>query len=260
LPHRLIPLVLAALLVALVPLATVAAGPTFSDLNSAGEVHRADIQAIGDAGITTGFPDPNNASTRLYNPTGTVTREQMASFLARTAGLGSNPPVANAQTAQTAINAQNAANAQNANTVGGIAPSGFVRLAQGVSVGAPVPPSVPPAGMVFNTLRSATIIAPSNGFILAIGTVSMSSGACGSPCSVLVRVRSTGTTGSAISSTVTSAQSEALANTAIIQVNAGTQTIVFEAGSAPAGAAADNPNLSVFFVPFGFDGGTTLAP
>jgi hypothetical protein len=38
----------------------------------------------------------------------------MASFLARAAGLGSNPPVANALTAVNATNAQNAVNAQNA--------------------------------------------------------------------------------------------------------------------------------------------------
>ena len=59
----------------------------------------------------------------------------MASFLARTAGLGDNPPVANAKTAQTAANATNATNAQNAGnaaTVGGFAPNGLVRVAGAV--------------------------------------------------------------------------------------------------------------------------------
>lgn len=95
-----LPLGLVALLVALVPLGIAAAGPMFSDIGEAAEVHRPNIQTIGDAGITTGFADPNNPNARLYNPKGLVTREEMASFLARTAGLGGNPPVANAQTAQ----------------------------------------------------------------------------------------------------------------------------------------------------------------
>ena len=54
----------------------------------------------------------------------------MASFLARTAGLGDNPPVANAKTAVTTTNAVTATNAGNANTVGGYEPSGLVRAAR----------------------------------------------------------------------------------------------------------------------------------
>jgi len=106
-----LPLALVALLVALVPLGIAAAGPTFSDLGEAAPVHQANIQAIGDAGITTGFDDPANPGQRTYNPKGLVTREEMASFLARTAGLGTNAPIVNAKTAQTATTAQNAANA-----------------------------------------------------------------------------------------------------------------------------------------------------
>src|SRR5690349_16201236 len=82
--RRLLPAVALALLLGLVPAALVAANPVFSDLTTAGEVHRADIQAIGDAGITTGFDDPasDDPNVRLYDPKGLVTREQMASFLA----------------------------------------------------------------------------------------------------------------------------------------------------------------------------------
>jgi hypothetical protein len=70
--------------------------------------HHDDINQIADAGITR-IPagDP-------YRPNDPVTRGEMASFLARTAGLGSNPPVASALTAQTAATATNATNAQNA--------------------------------------------------------------------------------------------------------------------------------------------------
>jgi hypothetical protein len=94
LPRRALPLLLAALLVALVPIAALAANP-FVDLNP-NSVHNANIDAIYTAGITTGC-DPGVA----YCPNGLVTREEMASFLARTAGIGGNPPVANAKTAQT---------------------------------------------------------------------------------------------------------------------------------------------------------------
>lgn len=106
--RRFVPVALVTLLLALVPLATLAAGPTFNDLN-AGSVHNANIQAIADAGITKGC-DPGVS----YCPNGLVTREEMASFLARTAGLGGNAPVANARTAQTATLATNATTAGHA--------------------------------------------------------------------------------------------------------------------------------------------------
>lgn len=138
--RRRLPLGIVALLVGLVPLSLVAAGPTFSDLGDAAAVHRPNIQAIGDAGITTGFEDAANPGQRTYNPKGLVTREEMASFLARTAGIGGNPPVANAKTAQTASNAdklggkfptdyllagQPVANATNAAQLGGVAANAY---------------------------------------------------------------------------------------------------------------------------------------
>ena len=117
--HRLVrtlPSLTVALLVALVPLSVLATNP-FTDLN-AGSVHNPNIDAIFNAGITTGC-DPGVA----YCPNAFVTREEMASFLARTAGLGSNPPVANALTAQTAVNATNAQTAANATQLGGSRPA-----------------------------------------------------------------------------------------------------------------------------------------
>ena len=91
----------AALLIALVPLSILGAGPTFNDLTTAGVEHQADIQAIAAVGITTGLDDPRSSdpTQRLYDPKGLVNREQMASFLARTAGLGTNPPIVNAASA-----------------------------------------------------------------------------------------------------------------------------------------------------------------
>ena len=115
---RLVAVLGAVLLLALVPLAALADTP-FTDLN-AGSVHNANIDAIYNAGITTGcFPLPD--SNPRYCPNDAVTREQMASFLARAAGLGGNPPVANAQTAQTAANATQ---------LGGLAASGYATRAQ----------------------------------------------------------------------------------------------------------------------------------
>ncbi len=105
---RFLPLALVALLVVLTPLALLAASP-FNDLT--GGVHDANIGLIYDAGITKGCV-PNVS----YCPTANVTREEMASFLARTAGLGTNPPVVNAKTAQTATNATNATHAASADT------------------------------------------------------------------------------------------------------------------------------------------------
>jgi hypothetical protein len=98
--------VVVVMLAAVSPIAAFAANP-FNDLT--GGVHDPNIDAIYNAGITTGC-DPNVS----YCPEGLVTRQEMASFLARTAGLGTNPPVANAKTAQTAGSATNATNATNA--------------------------------------------------------------------------------------------------------------------------------------------------
>jgi hypothetical protein len=84
LPRRALPLALAALLVALIPLATLAATP-FTDLT--GGPHDGNIDAIYAAGIAKGCDPPAYVN---YCPTANVTREEMASFPARTVGLGGN--------------------------------------------------------------------------------------------------------------------------------------------------------------------------
>ena len=68
-----------ALLLTLVPL-TIFAANSFTDLN-AGSVHNADIDTIYNLGIT------NGCTPTTYCPDAPVTREQMASFLARTAAF-----------------------------------------------------------------------------------------------------------------------------------------------------------------------------
>jgi len=78
---RLLAITIAVLLVAAVPLSIYAANP-FTDLT--GSVHDTNIDTIYNLGITTGCnpPDLDN-----YCPTDNVTRQEMASFLARTAAL-----------------------------------------------------------------------------------------------------------------------------------------------------------------------------
>jgi hypothetical protein len=136
-----------ALLVALVPLGLFAANP-FTDLDpgqAAG--HNPNIDLIYNAGITTG------CSPTEYCPKEAVTREQMASFLARTAGLGNNPPVVNAKTAQNADKLDN----RNANE--------FLRVARASSpsyVELPLQPG-------FETIVSTTISVPGPGYVLVTG-------------------------------------------------------------------------------------------
>lgn len=149
-PRRFLPLAIVTLLVALLPLSLLAAGPVFSDLPTAAPEHQPNIQAIGDAGITTGFANPNDPNTRLYNPKDNVTREEMASFLARTAGLGDNPAVANAA------------------KLGGYAPGGLVRVGRG------------PAGAQgklltndYATINEVTLQIPAAGYVLVTGTVTV---------------------------------------------------------------------------------------
>jgi hypothetical protein len=79
------------LLLALVFAAPVLAFDRFTDVGPG--PHHDDISAIAAAGITQGCNPPTNDQ---YCPADFVRRDQMGSFLARAAGLGANPPVANA--------------------------------------------------------------------------------------------------------------------------------------------------------------------
>ncbi len=115
--RRFLPLAVIGLLVALMPLSLLAATP-FLDLDQTQNGptgHNPNIDAIFNAGITKG------CTATEYCPKDVVTREQMASFLARTAGLGGNSPVVNAATAV------NATNATNATQLGGVAAANYVQ-------------------------------------------------------------------------------------------------------------------------------------
>lgn len=279
LPRRVLPLGLVALLLLLTPLSLLAAAP-FNDLT--GGVHDANIGLIYDAGITKGCV-PNVS----YCPTANVTREEMASFLARTAGLGSNPPVVNAKTAQTATNATTAghassadtattatnatqlngqaasfyqpagqpiANATTAQTLQGYAPSGLVRVARGSGAFVTLTTS-------YQTLATVTLTAPSAGFVLVQGTANIVGG---NGDSASTRLRDTAGGAVAVSPdaiTATGTGAGAAFNmpaspTWVFPVPAGDRTFVIEARGSPAGA--QNCMITALFVPFGSGGAGTL--
>ncbi len=256
-PRRFLPLALVALLVLLTPLSLLAASP-FNDLT--GSVHDPNIGLIYDAGITKGCV-PNVS----YCPTANVTREEMASFLARTAGLGTNPPVVNAKTAQTAtsattaahaasadtatnatnaVNAQtattatNATNATNAALLDGRSANQFSRVARAIvanDAGATPPQpafNVTAAYPTFQLVTTVTISAPTAGFIL----VSASGIAqTRNSHSVLLRLRDTtsGETspyvGQQDSSSSGSLLTTTLTPTYLFPVAAGTQVVALDA-------------------------------
>ncbi len=145
-----------ALVLALVPLAIFAAEP-FADLNPGG-VHNGNIAAVAAVGITKGC----DADALRYCPNDPVNREQMASFLARTAGLGGNPPVANALTS---VSAQTAAQATNASALDGYQANGLVRVGKGDTT---LSLLLTASKQVYTSL---TLIAPSPGFVLVNGAV-----------------------------------------------------------------------------------------
>jgi hypothetical protein len=140
---------LLAILVAAMPLALVAATP-FNDLNP-DSAHNGDIDLIYSAGITRGCV-PN----RKYCPNANVTNEQLATFLARTAGLGNYPPVANARTA---VHAEIAANA---NTLQGHGIGDFVLADEETRLDYPFLGAVPV------TIYEPPVITHGNGPVTAV--------------------------------------------------------------------------------------------
>jgi len=238
---RLLPVVIAALLVALIPGLAIAANP-FNDLIP-GSVHNTNIDLIYNAGITTGC-----VPGQQYCPTDFVTRQEMASFLARTAGLGANAPVANAK------------------TLSGLAANGLVRANAGAqgSTSATVAAAYQPVATV-------TITAPGVGFVYLTGAVTVYAVSSGSayvsanivdsaggfksyPVSAMVGTAAASTSAATISPTVVFPVNGARAVTYSL--------LVGRDATSTGTTGATNATLSVLFVPFGPDGaiGSEVTP
>ena len=260
LPGRTAPLVLATLLIALVPLATLAANP-FTDLT--GGVHDGNIDAIYTAGITTGC-DPGVA----YCPNDLVTRQEMASFLARTAGLGTNPPVANARTAQTASTAQKiGTNPAGATTY---AANDLVRTAR-TAASRYTRDQEPtdqtntelPLTTAFGAIETLSITAPTSGFVIITATVGISIEGTGTVG--LVRVRDGVTTSPTLTAATnsgpnpTTAVATTLSPTYVFPVTAGLRTFTLEGQKLGLNTVTVYDGMiTAIFVPFGSGGAATL--
>jgi hypothetical protein len=248
--RRLLPLLPLALLLALVPLSLRAATP-FTDLQ-AGSPHNGNIDAIYGAGITTGCV-PN----AKYCPTDLVTRQEMASFLARTAGLGTNAPVVNAK------------------TVGGYAPNALIRAAQATSTYTRDTNEFPVtaifnSGTPLNAVASVAITAPGTGFVVVNATLGVSvapsdTGGTAKNTVGYARLRDTspGSTEAAspLLSTATGSGSQAttLGPTYIFPVAAGAHTFVLETPKSGTGTVkVFDGVVTALFVPFGSGGAATL--
>lgn len=251
--------VLVAAFLAVIPLSLLAANP-FNDLvpNS---VHNANIDAIYNAGITTGCV-PNQS----YCPTDKVTRQEMASFLARTAGLGSNPPVANAKTAITAQTAANADNATHASSADTATNAANAQLLQGlpanalVRVNANANPNTVILTGSYQQIASTTITVPGPGFVYVTAATVVAVGSSSYSARVAAHVRDTTTNLSSydlyqdfgvVGGTT---QAGSLSPTTVFQVaGPASHTFVIEAATVSGLGIpiAGNATVSALYVPFG---------
>ncbi len=236
-----IPVAIVALFVALIPGLAIAANP-FNDLVP-GSVHNSNIDAIYNAGITTGCV-PN----QQYCPTDFVTRQEMASFLARAAGLGTNAPVANAK------------------TLSGIAANGLVRANAGAQGSTPVT-----VWTAFQTVATVTITAPGVGFVYLTGAVTVNAVSSGNAYVSANIIDSTGGFKSypvsAMIGTTTASTSAATISPTVVFPVTGAHAVTYSLlvgkdASSTGTTGATNATLSVLFVPFGPDGaiGSEVTP
>ncbi len=233
--HPLLLLLPVVLLVAFVPFSLAAAAPVFSDLGSAAPVHQPDIQTIGDLGITTGFEDPNDPNARLYNPTDLVTRQEMASFLARTARL--------VRTARSN-------------------PGPYTRDTNEFTI-----TKVLNIDTTFDPIVTVSITAPTAGFVIISSTVGVSIEGTGTVS--LVRLRDAASPTGPASPTLTAATNSGpaattavattLSPTYVFPVAAAQRSFTLEAQkSGPGTVKAYDGVITAIFVPFGSSGARVL--
>lgn len=249
-PRRTLPILLAALLAALIPLATLAANP-FTDLNP-GSVHNFNIDAIYTAGITTGC-NPGVA----YCPTNPVTRQEMASFLARTAGLGTNKPVANAARLATTNPAAGGATYA-ANDLVRTARTAASRYTRDQD---PADPTNTELALTttFGAIETLSLTAPTSGFVIITATVGMSIEGTGTVG--LVRVSDGVTTSPTLTAATnsgpnpTTAVATTLSPTYVFPVTAGLRTFTLEGQKLGLnGVTVYDGIITAIFVPFGAGG------
>jgi hypothetical protein len=193
-----------------------------------------------------------------YCPTANVTRQEMASFLARTAGIGTNKPVTNA--ARLAIT----------NPVAGgptYAANDLVRVARaGTDTTGLLHSITGTQPSAFQDVLTLTISAPGAGFVLVNASVSIENGgACTRfGCGVFARLQH-GNSGAISPYLVVDADTgdhpdDAVALTYIFPVSAGVQTFTIQLGRNNAAATMSyfSPQATALFVPFGSTGASTL--
>lgn len=233
-PRRFLPVALVGLLVALLPLSLFAAG--FTDLNG-GPDHaaaNADINAIAAVGITKGCNPPDYTN---YCPNDYVTREQMASFLARTAGLGTNVPVVNAR------------------TVGGRLPNNLVRAARGTG-------GFTTLNAGFQPIATVIITPADTGFVLLNATATFHSSGLQNTAQFQLRDTKNDSV-SPLGQVATSStlQSASGAMTYAFGVSGTTErTFVLEASNQQGTTTVFNAVITALYVPYGYEGGPILSP
>jgi hypothetical protein len=274
--RRFLPTVLVAVLVALVPLGLAAANP-FTDLDPAQDGgHNPNIDLIYNAGITTG------CGPTTYCPKDFVTREQMASFLARAAGLGDHPHIAYAKQADTVpdgsvtnvkLSATGSTPGQALVSTGtGVAwqaaagPQGPVGPQgspgpQGVigpqgpagpvgplvsAGGSPLPSAIPIAANTTTTVQTLTLTAPSAGSALVTATVGTSSGFGGG--TLILRNTTTTTTITGPLERTDTGFPRSYTYTFVLPVVAGANTLEVQFTSGPSVYSVTQADLAALFV------------
>jgi hypothetical protein len=226
-----------------IPLGIVLASHQFTDVPTSHLFH-ADIDAIADAGVTTGCA----TNPSRYCPDRFVTRGEMAAFLNRLGALapGSSPKV-------------------NASKVGGYAANELVRAA-GAS-GSATPVAITSTEPTYQDTISFTIVAPKAGFVLVTASVTAQNTAISCAvfeCGVFARLRhvQTNTLSPAVvvsvHGTVTPTQTASATQTFAVSAGTHTFTLQVARGNASQSPSYLSPQMTGLFVPFGSSGGATL--
>lgn len=244
--RRFLPLAVVGLLVALMPLSLLAATP-FLDLDQTQNGptgHNPNIDAIFNAGITKG------CTATEYCPKDVVTREQMASFLARTAGLGNNAPVTNAK------------------TLSGLAGGGLIRVGISPAATGAIPFIAPAVVPIFTLpVAVAPLTAPAAGYVLANASATFTFDASCINCTVLATLgdatfSANQTTGNVVHIALTYA-------TPISAAGAAGVPLIVQVSGHPVNPAPNAPpnifgtvtkaHVSALYTPFGADGAAATA-